>query len=121
MSEKTISRNDPCPCGSGKKYKQCCQALDEQKNKFTSRDRENIPNLFNKALKHQEANELIIAEDLYKQILKISPKHVDTLYHLGILTIKTNNPKQLFNYYLKLAPLSHLQRSIAPWLKHINH
>ena len=19
-----ISRNDPCPCGSGKKYKQCC-------------------------------------------------------------------------------------------------
>jgi uncharacterized protein YecA (UPF0149 family) len=22
-SEK-IGRNDPCPCGSGKKYKQCC-------------------------------------------------------------------------------------------------
>lgn len=21
---KKISRNDPCPCGSGKKYKQCC-------------------------------------------------------------------------------------------------
>ncbi|MFH1415207.1 MAG: SEC-C metal-binding domain-containing protein [Elusimicrobiota bacterium] len=19
-----ISRNDPCPCGSGKKYKKCC-------------------------------------------------------------------------------------------------
>ena len=19
-----IGRNDPCPCGSGKKYKQCC-------------------------------------------------------------------------------------------------
>ena len=23
-SEKKIGRNDPCPCGSGKKYKQCC-------------------------------------------------------------------------------------------------
>ncbi len=23
-SEKRISRNDPCPCGSGKKYKHCC-------------------------------------------------------------------------------------------------
>jgi len=23
-AEKKISRNDPCPCGSGKKYKQCC-------------------------------------------------------------------------------------------------
>jgi preprotein translocase subunit SecA len=22
-----ISRNDPCPCGSGKKYKKCCGAL----------------------------------------------------------------------------------------------
>ncbi|MFW6083681.1 MAG: SEC-C metal-binding domain-containing protein [Gemmatimonadota bacterium] len=21
----TPGRNDPCPCGSGKKYKQCCQ------------------------------------------------------------------------------------------------
>ncbi|MEA5004227.1 MAG: SEC-C metal-binding domain-containing protein [Christensenella sp.] len=23
-SEKTAGRNDPCPCGSGKKYKKCC-------------------------------------------------------------------------------------------------
>jgi uncharacterized protein len=21
-----VSRNDPCPCGSGKKYKKCCGA-----------------------------------------------------------------------------------------------
>src|SRR5262249_53748166 len=24
MSRKKLSRNDPCPCGSGKKYKHCC-------------------------------------------------------------------------------------------------
>ncbi len=24
-----VGRNDPCPCGSGKKYKQCCQRLGE--------------------------------------------------------------------------------------------
>ena len=24
---KKISRNEPCPCGSGKKYKKCCGAL----------------------------------------------------------------------------------------------
>ncbi len=23
-SEKTVGRNDPCPCGSGKKFKKCC-------------------------------------------------------------------------------------------------
>ena len=22
-----VGRNDPCPCGSGKKYKKCCAAL----------------------------------------------------------------------------------------------
>lgn len=25
-----IGRNDPCPCGSGKKYKKCCLGKDEQ-------------------------------------------------------------------------------------------
>jgi preprotein translocase subunit SecA len=23
---KKVGRNDPCPCGSGKKYKKCCGA-----------------------------------------------------------------------------------------------
>jgi hypothetical protein len=26
-----IGRNDPCPCGSGKKYKRCCLLQDEEK------------------------------------------------------------------------------------------
>jgi preprotein translocase subunit SecA len=26
LSEKKAGRNDPCPCGSGKKYKKCCGA-----------------------------------------------------------------------------------------------
>ncbi len=25
-TEPKIGRNDPCPCGSGKKYKKCCGA-----------------------------------------------------------------------------------------------
>ena len=24
QNNNKIGRNDPCPCGSGKKYKQCC-------------------------------------------------------------------------------------------------
>jgi len=24
VSKKEVGRNDPCPCGSGKKYKKCC-------------------------------------------------------------------------------------------------
>lgn len=26
VKDKKINRNDPCPCGSGKKYKKCCGA-----------------------------------------------------------------------------------------------
>ncbi len=32
MTEK-FARNDPCHCGSGKKYKNCCQ--DKDKNKLS--------------------------------------------------------------------------------------
>jgi hypothetical protein len=28
MNGKNIERNDPCPCGSGKKYKKCCYQID---------------------------------------------------------------------------------------------
>lgn len=27
-----VGRNDPCPCGSGKKYKACCMSLEAQLN-----------------------------------------------------------------------------------------
>ncbi len=30
MKTATVGRNDPCPCGSGKKHKHCCLGKDEQ-------------------------------------------------------------------------------------------
>jgi len=35
-SSKRIARNDPCPCGSGKKYKQCCGQSGPKKGMFAS-------------------------------------------------------------------------------------
>lgn len=32
-------RNEPCPCGSGKKYKQCCLAKDEAADRAAHADR----------------------------------------------------------------------------------
>ncbi len=29
-------RNDPCPCGSGKKYKKCCEAKEHAPKKLTA-------------------------------------------------------------------------------------
>jgi len=36
VAEKRIARNDPCPCGSGKKYKQCCGKSGPKKGAFAS-------------------------------------------------------------------------------------
>ncbi len=32
MSQR-VGRNDPCPCGSGKKYKKCCLSKDAENTK----------------------------------------------------------------------------------------
>jgi len=32
LQSSLIGRNDPCPCGSGKKYKKCCAKFDEAKS-----------------------------------------------------------------------------------------
>lgn len=34
--EKKIGRNDPCPCGSGKKYKSCCMNKQTEQKKVYS-------------------------------------------------------------------------------------
>jgi uncharacterized protein len=33
MSAEKTGRNDPCPCGSGKKYKNCCLQTEQQKHR----------------------------------------------------------------------------------------
>lgn len=35
---RKVGRNDPCPCGSGKKYKKCCMALHEEARKTLPQD-----------------------------------------------------------------------------------
>ena len=42
MRNKTVGRNDPCPCGSGRKYKRCCLAEAERR---AAQKRESVPEL----------------------------------------------------------------------------
>ena len=39
---KTIGRNDPCPCGSEKKYKKCCMLKENMANLGTFRYEKNL-------------------------------------------------------------------------------
>ncbi len=78
-----IGRNDPCPCGSGKKYKQCCES--------TGLSASVTPPSFNpqhalqSAMAQHQAGNLMQAEVLYKQVLRALPKQPDALHLLGLI------------------------------------
>ncbi|MDD2685093.1 MAG: SEC-C metal-binding domain-containing protein [Gallionella sp.] len=50
------SRNDPCPCGSGKKYKKCCQNILAGQSVNASQP---ISSNDNQQPSHAEENQLI--------------------------------------------------------------
>ncbi len=78
-------RNDPCPCGSGKKYKQCCLLRDEipaTTNKHAINT--SIPQSIQEATAHHQAGRLAQAEAGYRQILQIEPDNPDALHLLGL-------------------------------------
>ena len=56
--DKKIGRNDPCPCGSGKKYKQCCiEKATVKRHKLTAKwlNAPEAPNLMEKVYGNAEA------------------------------------------------------------------
>ena len=67
-----VGRNDPCPCGTGKKYKQCCLP-------GMSSEPSPTESLFQLALAHHRAGRLQQAQALYRQVLKLEPRHADAL------------------------------------------
>tara|TARA_B100001123_G_scaffold304626_1_gene340182 strand:- start:514 stop:1860 length:1347 start_codon:yes stop_codon:yes gene_type:complete len=66
-----------------------------------------ITETFALALQHHERNELQVAEQLYKQILKTEPDHIESIFRLGSLKIQTGNfeqAQQLLNKVVKIDP-----------------
>jgi protein O-GlcNAc transferase len=49
--------------------------------------------LFADALEHQKAGRLAQAENLYKQVLAINPRHADTLHLLGVISYQSGRPQ----------------------------
>lgn len=76
----SVGRNDPCPCGSGKKHKKCCgmsSVVSHTTNSETA-------GLFKQAQRHLDAGRYPEAIEQYHRILKINPNHVDARHYLGL-------------------------------------
>lgn len=87
MTTKT-GRNDPCPCGSGKKFKQCCQ----QRNASHPPPKPSADQVavgIRAGLLHQQAGRPAQAEAIYKKILQIVPNNPDALHLLGTTALQS--------------------------------
>ena len=84
MTTNKIGRNDPCPCGSGKKFKQCCEQTGDAPSPSVSGNF-NPQHALQTAMAQHQAGNLIQAESLYKQVLQAAPNQPDALHLLGLI------------------------------------
>ncbi|MBN8767103.1 MAG: tetratricopeptide repeat protein [Thiobacillus sp.] len=87
MTTQKIARNDPCPCGSGKKYKQCCLLTTGQPVPPASAAMD-LANALQRASAHYQAGQLREADAVCQQILQRSPNHPDALHMQGMIAYR---------------------------------
>ena len=66
MSMEKVGRNDPCPCGSGKKFKKCCEEK-VLKKKFNA---EHLP-------EQQDNKAQKVGTSFFRNLTVSSPKKED--------------------------------------------
>ena len=99
---KKHGRNDSCPCGSGKKYKQCCLLLDKPSpgdglgEKPATLD---IPKLIKTAIAQHQAGNLAEAEAIYRQVLSIDSANFNVLHLLGITAMQYGKHEKAIEFF----------------------
>ena len=114
-----ISRNAPCPCGSGKKYKRCCLArtqapppreeatpspgppllFDEPSDLFES----DLDEMSNRAVDLIRAGRLDEAEKACRELTEQHPDQVDGLMRFGMLYKARGDKARAAEYFRKAA------------------
>lgn len=119
-----ISRNAPCPCGSGKKYKKCC--LD--KDQAASRHKDQIPgsagyfmheideldNLSNQVLDLIDAGRLDHAEKSCQKLLTRYPDQIDGFERMAQLLEAKGENKKAAGYYRKASTFAKTNPGFDP-------
>ena len=97
-------RNDPCFCGSGKRYKNCHGALDADPGAQRAvpagqqvdagahaAEAAGSDGIFARAARLHEQGQLERAQELYEALLRETPDHFDALCALGVLHARKRN------------------------------
>lgn len=81
-------RNDPCPCGSGKKYKQCCESRPAPVATLAAG-----PDLRLRPAWHAfESGDLQAARQACEALLQQQPAHAEGLHLLGLVALQLHRP-----------------------------
>jgi tetratricopeptide (TPR) repeat protein len=101
-----VGRNQPCPCGSGKKYKRCCLAKDEAAASAALRaaaqlewDDDDLDRASNAVVDLIHAGRLDEAEAAARDLLARYPEVVDGLERLAMVYEARGDRKQAADYY----------------------
>jgi tetratricopeptide (TPR) repeat protein len=88
-----VGRNDPCPCGSGKKYKHCCQASAAAspcgaRARPPQATKQRLRELFLAAKGHWDAGHLTEAIPLFREIARLDPNAPQAHHDLGVTYLR---------------------------------
>jgi len=83
----SVGRNQPCPCGSGKRYKDCHGALAAVGTTEAAANPPElawVPQVMDAALRAQKAGRPREAAESYRRVLAADPLNFDALHMLGL-------------------------------------
>jgi hypothetical protein len=103
-----IGRNEPCPCGSGKKYKKCCLRKEQASTPMAAQSRftdeiDVLDELSNSVLDLVRSGQLEKAEEVCQQLIARYPDEVDGLDRLAIVHEAKGDRVRAAEYYRKAA------------------
>jgi Flp pilus assembly protein TadD len=87
MREPTAGRNEPCPCGSGKRFKHCHGAVAAASPAAENRavQAPSSDALVARAIEAHQRGDLAAAENGYRTALAAAPDHPHALHFLGVV------------------------------------
>ncbi len=98
-----VGRNDACPCGSGRKFKHCCQAKEAragfaagtaQASAPPAALRERLQRLFLAAKRHFDARRWGEAIALFREIVRLDPNNPQAHHDLGMMWLFSGRPAE---------------------------
>ena len=98
-----VGRNDPCPCGRGKKYKQCCMRVTDSPA-IDSAPPLPSAQLLHLALARHMEGKLDEAEAVYQDVLKREPRNAEAWHLTGVAAGDRGN---------LVKALEHIDKAIA--------